>query len=79
LVKNRESFENKAINSKITLGDWFCSPLYPVKQNLSLWDLNDRDIPVALQLSKQIVNLPTDTNAPGKVIGFLEDNIQYII
>ena len=79
LVKEREVFEDRAINAKIDLGDWFCTPLYPVENNFKLWDLNLNDIPVANFLSKQIVNLPADTDKPLKVIEFLKANINEII
>ncbi len=79
LVKERGVFENRAINAKIDLGDWFCTPLYPVEKNFKLWDLNLSDIPVANILSKQIVNLPADTEKPLKIIEFLKDNINEII
>jgi len=79
LVKEREVFEDRAINAKIDLGDWFCTPLYPVENNFKLWDLNLNDIPVANFLSKQIVNLPADTEKPLEVIEFLKANINEII
>jgi len=79
LVNNRNSFENNAFNAKIELGDWFCTPLYPIEKNLKLWDLDINAIPVAFNLSKQIVNLPTDSNDPQKVIRFLKDNLNDII
>ncbi len=79
LVNERTSFENKAEKAMIELGDWFCTPLYPIQNNLEIWDLDINDIPNASKLSKQIVNLPTDTNDPQKVIRFLEDNLNVII
>lgn len=79
LVNERTSFENKAEKAMIELGDWFCTPLYPIQNNLEIWDLDINDIPNASELSKQIVNLPTDTNDPQKVIRFLEDNLNVII
>lgn len=79
LVKTRKVFENKAISAKIDLGDWFCTPLYPVEKNLKLWELDIDNIPVANNLSKQIVNLPTDTDEPLKVIEFLKSNLNEII
>ena len=38
LVKDRTVFEELAFNAKIELGDWFCTPLYPVKDNWIEWD-----------------------------------------
>jgi dTDP-4-amino-4,6-dideoxygalactose transaminase len=79
LVDKRDEFENRAAQAKIELGDWFCSPLYPVNKNLELWDLYIKDIPVAYDLSKKIVNLPSDSDTPEKVIEFLEDNLHFLL
>lgn len=79
LVNNRPQFEEYAFNEKIELGDWFCTPLYPVKGNYNPWDLDESDIPVALELSKQIVNFPTETKNPQKVIKFAEKHLDQII
>lgn len=81
LVTNRNEFELKAEKAKIELGDWFCSPIHPITldNDLSKWNVDLRNIPVAHALSKQVVNIPTDTNDANKVIAFLENNINYII
>ncbi len=75
LVKNRSVFEEKARKAKIELGDWFCSPLHPVKENLCQWDFFDEKTPVASKISKHVVNLPLGSNATEKVISFLIRNI----
>ncbi|MCB0824079.1 MAG: DegT/DnrJ/EryC1/StrS family aminotransferase, partial [Bacteroidales bacterium] len=79
LVKDRTVFEELAFNAKIELGDWFCTPLYPVKDNWIEWDLHEITIPIALYLSKHIVNLPTETKNPEKVIKFVKNNIDQLI
>ena len=79
LVKDRTVFEELAFNAKIELGDWFCTPLYPVKDNWIEWDLHEKTIPIALYLSKHIVNLPTETKNPEKVIKFVKNNIDQLI
>lgn len=79
LVKNREAFEEKARQRKIELGDWFCTPLYPVQDNWKLWDLDESAVPNALYLSRHIVNFPTDTQNPGKVIKFAREFTDEII
>ena len=79
LVTNRNLFEKKAEKAKIQLGDWFCSPIHPVNNNLKLWDVDTNKIPVAYEISKQIVNLPTEVNDIGRILEFLENNIDLII
>jgi dTDP-4-amino-4,6-dideoxygalactose transaminase len=79
LVKDRQLFDELAIKSKIELGDWFCSPLYPVKKDWEQWDLVAGSVPNALYLSQHIENLPTEADDPQKVIAFLKDNINELI
>ncbi|MCB0804371.1 MAG: DegT/DnrJ/EryC1/StrS family aminotransferase [Bacteroidales bacterium] len=79
LVQNRQNFDELAYKRKIELGDWFCTPLYPVKENWNLWDLNEKDVPNALFLSKHIENFPTDTANPKKVLKFAEAHINEFI
>ena len=79
LVKDRQHFEQLAFEAKIELGDWFCSPLYPVKDKWELWELDKNTIPVAVWLAKHIVNLPTETNATQKVLDFITNNIHELI
>ncbi len=75
LVEDRPQFEQQAYEAKIELGDWFYTPIYPVEENWQLWDLDPTKIPEALYLSKHIVNLPTETGNPEKVIMFAEQHI----
>ncbi len=79
LVRDQNKFDDLARKVKIELGDWFCTPLYPVKNNLEKWDLNAESVPSALYLSKHIENLPTDTDNSFKVIEFLKSNINELI
>lgn len=79
LVNDRAAFEKSAFEAKIALGDWFCSPLYPVRENWEQWDLDPDKIPVARFCSEHIVNFPTETQNPEKVLKFAEDNIENII
>lgn len=72
LVKNRDAFLKAAENNKIPMGDWFISPLHPVKGDLSKWKLSVSEFPNALEISRQIVNLPTDINHMDSLIQFLE-------
>lgn len=71
LVKERERFVQLAEKNKITLGDWFLSPLHPIKGNLKIWDFDEKKYPNAVEISKKIVNLPTDINYNKRVLNFL--------
>jgi perosamine synthetase len=71
LVKNRKQFFILAQKLKVILGDWFISPLYPVKGNLSLWGYNPELFPRSVEISKKIVNLPTDIKNNSKVLELL--------
>ncbi len=74
LVKNRVLFLKAAENHKIPMGDWFTSPLHPVQGDLSEWKLSVAEFPNALEISAQIVNLPTDLYDMGPLLDFLEKN-----
>lgn len=78
LVKDRELFFRIAEKEKIMLGDWFLSPIHPVLENLESWNFNHSNFPIATGISKQIVNLPTDTNENRKVLEFISRNISLI-
>ena len=79
LVKDRAKFDELAFEAKIELGDWFCTPLYPVEGNWHLWDLDHHQVPNALYLSEHIENLPTDTTNPEKVLKFATEHINEFI
>jgi len=79
LVKDRESFFKHAEKEKVALGDWFLSPIHPVRGNFDLWKFNPDFYPVAVNISKQIVNLPTDIKDNRKVLEFINKNLEDII
>ena len=74
LVTNRISFMNLAEAAKIKLGDWFLSPIHPITDNLEQWHLNIKSVPIAMDISQNIVNLPTDTKKIKPVLQFLEQH-----
>jgi dTDP-4-amino-4,6-dideoxygalactose transaminase len=78
LVKNREQFFEFAKNFRVTLGDWFLSPLHPIKDDLTKWGLDRRNFPVADYTSQRIVNLPTDIINNKGVLEFLKQNLDSI-
>ena len=82
LVKDRKKFFHKAENCRIELGDWFLSPIHPIKENFELWNYYWGENPVAEKISQHIVNLPThpkiDVEYIDKISDFLKktkDNI----
>lgn len=79
LVQNREAFRNAAYRDKIILGEWFDSPLYPVKSQLEAWDLDTQKTSVASKICERVINLPTDINDVSKVIRFLNRNLKHIV
>jgi len=79
LVKNRLFFEKEAEKNKIELGDWFISPLHPVREGFEKWDLDVKSVPTAYEISKHIINLPTNLKNCEKVISFIEKNIDQIM
>ena len=78
LVKDRELFFLNSRKNKKILGDWFMSPLYPIKENLCLW-FYDKDLYTnSVEASKKMLNLPTDIKDNSKVISFLKYNLDLI-
>ncbi len=78
LVKDRKLFFELAEKEKITLGDWFTTPLYPVKGNFELWGFDFCQYPCSTEISGKIVNLPTDIKNNFKVLSFLNENLNLI-
>ncbi len=72
LVKDRDAFFRYAREAHIPLGDWFISPLHPVTGDLSPWGFEPERYPNAVFAAAHVVNLPTDTRKPERVIEFLE-------
>jgi len=77
-VNDRPTFQAAAEKARVPLGDWFCSPLHPIKTGLERWRFKAGDFPVAERLARTVVNLPTDTLDPGKVISFLNHHLALI-
>ncbi len=79
LVSDRKKIFESARNEGIELGDWFISPIHPVEKNFDKWLLFFPDIPVAALLASQVLNLPTDTKQPERVLRFLEKNMDLLL
>ena len=78
LVKDRPTFQSAAEKARVPLGDWFCSPLHPIQTGLERWRFQTGNFPVAERLALTVVNLPTDTQDPEKVITFLKAHLTLI-
>jgi dTDP-4-amino-4,6-dideoxygalactose transaminase len=79
LVNDQERIMVKAEENKILLGDWFVSPIHPVKKGFEKWDLQISQFPNAEYISHHVVNLPTETKEPQRVIDFLSQNKDELI
>jgi dTDP-4-amino-4,6-dideoxygalactose transaminase len=78
LVKDRDLFLRLAETDRISLGDWFLSPLHPVKEGLERWELKREMFPVSNRISNKILNLPTDIKDNTPVIKFLEKHLELL-
>lgn len=78
LVKSRDTFLEKAQDAKIQMGDWFLSPLHPVKGDLSAWEYSSGSCPNAEFIAHRIVNLPLLEDHQS-ICGFLKNNIDDLI
>lgn len=79
LVSDRTAMETAARKAGIELGDWFISPLHPVERHFEKWGLDPASVPVSHHLSRQMMNLPTETRDPNRVTDFLEKNLHLLI
>ena len=68
-----------AEKSRVSLGEWFLTPLHPVKADLSAWGYEYGKYPVAEYLAAHVVNLPTTPSDVGRVTGFLERNLDEVV
>jgi len=78
LVNNRDLFIERANKANIILGDWFNSPIHPIKKNLHLWQFDSKQFPISMEVSKKIVNLPTELKNTAAVLDFLKQNLDFI-
>ena len=73
-VLNRAEFIKRAASSNIMLGDWFVSPIHPVKSNWTLWHYQAGTCEHAEKAAKELVNLPMDVLNTKPLLNFLEEN-----
>ena len=83
LVKDRSLFLQLAEKKSIELGDWFISPIHPIEENYHLWNYEYGQFPIAENIAKHCINLPTNKDiTPQKlacIISFLIQNKEQIL
>jgi perosamine synthetase len=79
LLKDRLGCLERAEKAKIRLGEWFLSPIHPIQHNFSQWGLQTEQFPTALFTSAHIMNLPTETNRPEKILKFLDQECDNLL
>jgi dTDP-4-amino-4,6-dideoxygalactose transaminase len=72
LVQDRDQVILQAEKHKIELGEWLNSPIHPIQEGFGQWKLNTELFPNAVFAGKHIINLPTDTHHPERIIDFLK-------
>lgn len=55
------------------------SPLHPIKGDLSIWGFKAEHFPNAVFAAAHVVNLPTDTKSPERVLDFIDRNSDLIL
>jgi perosamine synthetase len=71
-VRDRSAFLRRARRHGLDIGNWFDSPLYPIKGDLSRWGYGWGTNPVAERVTSEIVNLPTDVSPDGGPLRLVE-------
>ncbi|MFO7899335.1 MAG: aminotransferase class I/II-fold pyridoxal phosphate-dependent enzyme [Planctomycetota bacterium] len=79
LVRDRAAFSAAAETAHVPLGDWFVSPIHPVPSHLERWGFEPAQFPVAGRLAAQVVNLPTESRTPQKVLAFLDRRLDLVL
>ena len=81
-VKDRDRFLKLAEREKIEIGDWFLSPIHPIKEKLDRWKYKIGSCPIGEKLSKHIVNLPThlriDKREAERIVEFVYKNRELV-
>ncbi|MDP1621543.1 MAG: DegT/DnrJ/EryC1/StrS family aminotransferase [Bacteroidales bacterium] len=79
LVTNKKKFEDCARRERVDLGDWFVSPLHPVEKDFEKWHLSVENVPVSAYIANHVLNIPTDTTHPERVVALLEKNLDLLL
>ncbi len=82
LVKDPDAFTEKAAQHKIPLNNWMCSPIHPVTEHLDRWQYHWGENPVAEEICRHILNLPTDLGISlekgREIVGFLKAHREWL-
>jgi hypothetical protein len=70
-IADRDAVLARAEAAHLQLGDWFVSPLHPVRGDLTPWGYVAGSCPVAERTSRRIVNLPTDDGIDDRYVARL--------
>jgi dTDP-4-amino-4,6-dideoxygalactose transaminase len=79
LLKDRGASLQRAEKNKIRLGEWFLSPIHPIEQEFEKWALLTDQAPIATFISAHVLNLPTDSDSPDKIVRFLEEQRENLL
>jgi perosamine synthetase len=79
LVRERGEFMKRAQRDRVPLGEWFISPLHPVRDHLERWGFHEAEYPNASFIARHVVNLPTETDDVAGVESFLSANLADIL
>ena len=79
LVRDRDEFFKRAEIARIRLSDWFISPIHPVEKDFRKWHLDVTQIPVAAEISLNLLTINTEVSEPQKICAFLEENIGLLL
>jgi len=60
--KERQKLINLFRRNQVDVGCWFDSPIYPLKENMSLYGYDKGNCPNADKISKEMINLPTHSD-----------------
>ncbi len=78
LVEDRDTFVDRARSCRVSLGDWFCSPLHPVSRDLDPWHFDPSMFPRAVLAARHVVNLPLSDGELPKLFRFLERHLDQV-
>ena len=79
LVTDRKTFFELAEKRKVSLGDWFISPIHPVENDWENWFFEKNNYPISVDIAQKIINLPTEVKNINKILDFLHNNLDLII
>lgn len=76
-VERRDALLSEAAEKRCEIGDWFLSPIHPIRQGLERWHYEMGQNPVAESLSREVVSLPTHEGIDDEAIDRLFTRIDF--